>query len=260
MTENENNPTEPAKRELKVDALRDEIREPVKTFAEKLTAALGDNLQSITIIGSSLTKDFSPGQSDINTVLVLGRQTLDSLKSIAGMAKSMSKKKLAVPLLMTPDYIERSRDVFGIEFLDFQLTHQTILGSDPFTSLTFAKADVRLQCERELKATLIRLRQGYIASAGNRKLVRDMLISAVSGLVPLLRAMLWLKDIDRPQRAEPVFTKAGSEFSIKTEFLIAARKWRYEKIRPQENEITAAFESIYKTVEQLALIVDKLEV
>ena len=252
MGENKNN--------LKLDAVRDEIRDSVKVFAEKLTAGLGGNLQSITIVGSSLTEDFVPGQSDINTVLVLGKQTPGSLKAIAGMAKSMSKKKISAPLLMTADYIERSRDVFGIEFLDLQLTHKTILGSDPFEKLTFAKADVRLQCERELKATLIRLRQGYIASAANKRLVRDILVSAVGSLVPLLRAMLWLKDVDRPRRAEPVFTKAAAEFSISVDSLITVRKWRHKKVRLQESEITAAFESIYKTVEQLALIVDKLEV
>lgn len=251
MAENNNN--------LKLDSLREEIRHPVKAFVEKLIAELGDNLQSITIVGSSLTEDFNTGQSDINTVLVLSKQTLDSLNTLAGMAKSMRKRKLSAPLLMTPTYIERSRDVFGIELLDLQLTHQTILGDDPFEKLTFAKRDVRLQCERELKAALIRLRQGYIAAAANKKLVRDILASTAGGLVPLLRAMLWLKDIDRPRRAEPVLTKSAAEFSIKVESLIEARKWRHKKARLKNEKIATTFESIYSAVEQLALIVDKLE-
>lgn len=247
-------------KKLKVDLLRKEICGPLKVFAEKLIAELGDKLQSITVVGSSLTEDFVPGKSDINTILVLAEQTLDSLKSIAGMARSMSKKKVTAPLLMTADYIERSRDVFGIEFLDFQLTHKTIFGDDPFEQLCFAKAEVRLQCERELKATLIRLRQGYIAAAANKRLVRDILVSAVGGLAPLLRAMLWLKDAERPGEAKPVFAKAADEFSINTDSLTAVRKWRHKKVRLQKDEITNAFEAIYKAVEQLAVIVDKLEV
>jgi hypothetical protein len=248
------------KKGLKLDGLRAETRKAVQTFAEKLTAELGENLQSITVVGSSLTEDFRPGTSDINTVLVLGKQSLDSLKKLAGLAKSMSKKKLSAPLLMTEDYIRRSCDVFGIELLDLQLTHQTIFGKDPFEGLTFAKADVRLQCERELKATLIRLRQGYIASAGNRKLVRDVLASAARSLVPLLRAMLWLKDIDRPIRAEAALTKAAKQFSINADPLITAGRWRHEKSHVQEGEIAAVFESVYGGVEQLSVIVDSLEV
>lgn len=262
MTEDKNNQDggDSALGGLKLDGLRQQICEPVRGFVERLGVLLGDNLRSVTVVGSSLTDDFVPGESDINTVVVLEQQGPDSLKAIAGMAKSMRRKNVSAPLLMTADYIERSRDVFGIEFLDFQLTHKTILGADPFEKLTFGKGDVRLQCERELKATLIRLRQGYIAAAGNKKLVRDILASAAGGLVPLLRAMLWLKDIDRPQRAEAVFAKSVEQFSIDVDFLKAARKWRHEKVRLRESEVAAGFESIYKAVEGLAVIVDELEV
>jgi len=248
------------KNSLRLDAVGEQIQEPLKLFAEKLIAGLGDNLQSITVVGSSLTEDFKPGQSDINTVLVLAKQTLSSLNTIASLAKPMSKKKISAPLLMTPSYIERSRDVFAVEFLDFQLNHQTILGSDPFSSISFDKKDVRLQCERELKAMLIRLRQGYIAAAANKILVRDILISAAKGMMPLLRAMLWLKDIDRPPRAEPTFRKAASEFSLNMDSLVTAGKWRHEKVRLSETEMENTFESVYTTVDQLALTVDKLEV
>ena len=248
------------KTNLKLDTLHVQIRDSVKGFVETLVAALGDNLQSITVVGSSLTEDFKPAQSDINTVLVLGTQTLASLNAVASMAKPMSRKKISPPLLMTSSYIERSRDVFGVEFLDFRLTHQTILGDDPFASLTFDKKDVRLQCERELKAMLIRLRQGYIAAAANKKLVRDILISTAKGMAPLLRAMLWLKDVDRVAGAEATFGKAADEFSINTDPLTSAVKWRHEKIRLSETEMEDAFESVYSVVEQLAGIIDKLKV
>jgi hypothetical protein len=161
---------------------------------------------------------------------------------------------------MTESYIEQSLDVFGVEFLDFQLTHKTILGDDPFKALAFDKKDVRLQCERELKAILIRLRQGYIASAANKKLVRDVLISTAKGLTPFLRAILWLKDIERPAEVEPTFSKAAEQFSINLEPLTTARKWQLQKVRLSEAEMENAFESVYATVEQLALIVDKFEV
>jgi len=246
--------------DLKINALQMQTRDPVKDFAEQLLTSLGENLQSITVVGSSLTEDFRPGQSDINTVLVLDRQKLSSLNSIASLAKPMSRKKISPPLLMTLSYIERSRDVFGVEFLDFQLAHETIMGDDPFASLEFDKKDVRLQCERESKAMLIRLRQGYIAAAANKKLVRDILISTAKGMLPLLRAMLWLKDIDRSARIEPTFVKSSGEFSIDTNPLRSAIKWRHEKIRLSETEMENAFESVYSAVEQLSDIVDKLKV
>jgi hypothetical protein len=248
------------KKNLKLDILNMQIRDSVKNFSEKLMAELRDNLQSITVVGSSLTKDFRPGQSDINTVLVLGEQTLDSLRRIAGLARPMSKRKISPPLLMTASYIERSLDVFGIEFLEFQLAHETIMGDDPFAGLNINKKDVRLQCERELKAMLIRLRQGFIAAAANKKLVRDILISTTKGLLPLLRAMLWLKDIERTAPAVLTIKKAAEEFSVDMEPLKTIIQWRNQKTRLSEVELENAFQSIYETVEKLAVTVDKLEV
>lgn len=246
--------------DLKIEGLPQAVGEPVKLLAAHLEASLADNLSGITVVGSALTDAFRPGVSDINTVVLLKRHGIAALNAIASMAKPMRKQNVSPPLLMTKVYIDRSRDVFGVEFLDFQLTHRTVLGEDPFASLTFNKSDVRLQCERELKATLIRLRQGYIASAGKHKLIRDVLVAAGKGLAPLLRAMLWLKDIDRPTTMDATFRKGAEEFSVKLDAVIAAERWRYEKPRATDLEIEDAFESIYVAIDSLAEIVDGLEV
>jgi len=240
-------------------ALPEPIRDAVESFASVLRAELADNLLSITIVGSSLGEDFRPGLSDINAVVVLGQRTLAALDTIAALARPLSKKKIAAPLLMTPSYIERSLDVFGVEFLDFQLSHQTVLGDDPFAPLKFDKKDVRLQCERELKATLIRLRQGYISSAANRRVVRDILISTVKGLMPILRAMLWLKDIERPQCTELTVNRTADVFALGGDTLLAVEEWRRQKTRINQQQMQDAFEAMYETVEKLSVIVDELE-
>jgi hypothetical protein len=245
---------------LKAEGLPQAIHEPLKRLAAHLEASLADNLSSITVVGSGLTDDYRAGASDINTVVVLRRHTTAALNAIASLAKPLRKQKVSPPLLMTAAYIDRSRDVFGVEFLDFQLTHRTVLGDDPFAALSFGKTDVRLQCERELKATLIRLRQGYIAAAGHNKLIRDVLIAAAKGLAPLLRAMLWLKDLDRPGTMNATFRQTAGEFSVKLDAVSAAERWRYEKPRLTDPEIESAFESIYAAVDKLAEIVDALEV
>lgn len=245
---------------LALDGLKSEIQPALKALADQLNTGLGGNLQSITVIGSALTGDYVSGKSDINTVVVLKTLELDALNAVRNMAKPMAKRKVSAPLLMTAQYIQRSLDVFGVEFLQFQLVHKTIYGEDPFANLSIAKEDVRLQCERELKASLIRLRQGYIAAAGRKNLVRDVLASTAKNLVPLLQAMLWLKGSERPAEAQSVLQKSAQEFSIAAEMLVAACKWRYEKPRLAEDELENAFESIYSTIDQLAAMADKLEV
>jgi hypothetical protein len=246
--------------ELILNALPQVIQEPVRFLADHLRAKLADNRSSITVVGSALTGDYRPGISDINTVLVLQEVNTKALNAIAATTKPMRKKHLSPPLLMTTFYIKRSRDVFGVEFLDFQLTHQTVLGNDPFEALAFGKADVRLQCERELKATLIRLQQGCVAAAGNDKLVRDVLIATAKGLAPILRAMLWLKDAERPRTMAATFRVASDAFSVNLNAVVAAEQWRYAKTKLSAADIEAAFESVYAAVDRLATIVDALEV
>ena len=84
---------------LNLTALPASVCGPAETFATTLIAEIADNLRSISVVGSSLTEDFRPGHSDINTVVVLGERTLAALNSIAALARPMSKKKIASPLL-----------------------------------------------------------------------------------------------------------------------------------------------------------------
>jgi hypothetical protein len=246
------------RREFRLGGVPQQTHEPVALLVDQLTAVLADNLDSVTVVGSALTSDFHPRVSDINTVVVVQRDDIPALRAVASLGKTLRKKRLAVPMLMTPSCIERSRDVFGVELLDFQLTHSTVLGEDPFATLAFVKSNVRLQCERELKATLSRLRQGYVAAEGRRGLVDEVLIAAVKGLAPLLRAMLWMKNVERPSMMEATFRKSGETFAVDLEEAVAIQRRHYENSAGGDTE--SAFESIYAAVDQLAATVDSLEI
>lgn len=243
----------------RLDGVRPEIRETLRLLAEHLQAALRDNLKSLSVVGSSLTQDFEPKISDINTVVLLDAYDIPALSAVARLAAPLRRYRVAPPLLMTEFYISRSGDVFGVEFLDFQLTHETILGEDPFAPMQFEKKDVRLQCERELKAMLVRLRQGYVAAAADQRMVRDLLLAAVKGLTPLLRAMLWIVDADRPKTMDSTLRKAAGEFDVELGSALAIHHWRHEKPRSTDAEIESSFIAILDAVERLTTVVDGLE-
>jgi hypothetical protein len=243
-----------------LDGVRESIRAPLRLLAERLEAGLGDNLQSLSVVGSSLTQDFEPKISDINTVVLLETYDMPALNAVALLAPSLSRYKISPPLLLSNFYLERSCDVFGVEFLDFQLVHDTILGPDPFAPMQFDKRNVRVQCERELKAMLLRLRQGFIASAGDRRRVRDILISTAKGLSPLLRAMLWLVDADRPKTIDSTLRRAAGEFEVDLGATLAVHHWRHERPRLIDAEIESAFAAVLDAVERLTTIIDGLEV
>jgi hypothetical protein len=242
-----------------LDTVRETVREPLRNLVHQLQTRLRDNLRGVSVVGSALTDDFQPDASDINTVVLLDRHDATTLNEVASLARPLSRQRLSPPLLMTPFYIERSRDVFGVEFLDFQLTHQTILGADPFDTIHVEKADVRLQCERELKAMLVRMRQGYVAAAGDKGLVQDILISTAKGLAPLARAMLWLNDRERPRTMEAALKKAADQFDVDLDAAIAAERWRYARPRLTQADIQSAFAAILDAVDRLTTTIDEMK-
>lgn len=229
-------------------------------FAADIQERLGQDLKSMTVVGSSTGPDYQAGVSDINTVLVLSQVDRSALEAISSMAKTLQKRQMALPLLMTPEYIERSLDVFGVELLDFQLSGRTILGDDPFEGLTFERSDLRLQCERELKAMLIRLRQGYVASAGNKRLLRDVLVSSGKTLLPYLRAMVWLNGGERVHSIQGTLDQAAESLGIETVTLERLTQWRNAKVKVESEALVAAFDDTYAVIVKLADWVDNHEV
>ena len=242
-----------------ISLLREEVQAPVRFLLTQLQEDLNDDLLSLCVVGSALTGDFHPKYSDINTVLVVQRRSHQLLQKLAGYGKSMGKRKLRAPLLMTPEYIQQSLDVFGVEFLDFQLNHALIYGSDPFTELSFHKQDIRLQCERQFKAALIKLRQGYISALGRPKIVAGLLLECVSELAVLLRAMLWLTDTDRPREALASLEVAAQKFEFDFQKISPIMTLKQQHARPQADQVETIFENIYQVIDHLARKVDQIE-
>ena len=242
-----------------ISLLREDIQAPVRFLFTRLHEDLGDDLLSLCVVGSALTSDFHPQYSDINTVLVVRRRSHQLLQRLAGYGKSMGKRKLRAPLLMTPEYIQQSLDVFGVEFLDFQLNHTLVYGSDPLNELSFRKQDIRLQCERQFKAALIRLRQGYISALGRPKIIAGLLLECVSELTVLLRALLWLMDTDRPREALATLEIAAEKFEFDSQKISPMMNLKQQHIRPQADQVETLFQNMYQVIDHLARKVDQIE-
>lgn len=66
----------------RLEGVREQIREPLRALVERLETALGDNLKSVSVVGSSLTQDFEPKLSDINTVVLLDADDIPALDAV----------------------------------------------------------------------------------------------------------------------------------------------------------------------------------
>ena len=237
------------------------VAERFKPFQNEILSSYQDKIHSITITGSALTDDFDPNKSDVNSVFVLTEMDLKFLELMAPLGKKYGKKRrrIAAPLIMTPEYIMNSLDAFPIEFLNIKLLHKTVFGEDLFQKLEINRSDLRLQCERELKVRLIGLRQGYISSAGDSKTLTDMFINTISGYIPLFRGIILVLGKEPPIRNDDVLTSLEEFSGVNTGVFKAVLKQKKHKTKLTIKQLNTFFEDYYAAIEKLGEITDDIK-
>ncbi|MEJ2069682.1 MAG: hypothetical protein P8X49_06115 [Syntrophobacterales bacterium] len=245
---------------LNTSQLSPTVREKVTPFFSEITGAYDNNIHSIYLVGSVLTTDYIEKVSDINSVIVLKEMDLKFLDILAPLGKKYRKKRISAPLLMTPEYIKKSLDVFPIEFLNFRLTHQTLLGEDILEGLEIDRGDLKRQCEREVKGKLIWLRQGYISSMGNRRMLADNIIRQFTGYMPLFRGFIQLLGEGPPVNRKDVVAVLSRLTGTETDIFEEAYAMKKKVFKPTFEQLHTLFEKYYQATERLLEVIYGIEI
>jgi len=225
------------------------MHEPLERFQTLVRTLAGNDAVALTLFGSIAAGAFDPDRHTARSVLVVRRIDLDMLRQLATHGATLGKGRISAPLIMTPSYIDASRDTFPLELIEISQQHVTLFGEDHFTGLQFADAHVRLQCERELKATLIGLRQGLLAAAGREKVLSALGADVAAGMVRTLRGLIWLKG---QKEARPAGEVVGEVEKLTERKLPGLRV----ALDPSASFGWPEFEGLYKDVEGLGEVVD----
>ena len=240
--------------------LKADVSARFKPFLDKFLEQHQDLIHSVHIVGSALTQDFDSKQSDINSVIVLGKMDLKFLEFLAPLGKKFGRKRIAAPLIMTPAYIDNSLDVFPIEFFNIQHLHVTVYGEDVFQALDINKSDLRRQCEQEIKVKLIGLRQGYISAVGNQKLLARGFVESFSGYMPLFKAIIVLLGQEPPHNNADIIAVIEELSGIRTEVFNMVLNQKKNKTKPSIEQLNMVFEDYYTTIEALGDFIDALHI
>jgi hypothetical protein len=243
---------------LMMEALKPFVRERLEPFFVEVLRDY-DNIDSIQVVGSAVTEDFVEGVSDINSVIVLKEMDLAFLDRLAPLGKKYRKKSISAPLIMTPEYIDRSLDVFALEFLNFRLIHCTVYGDDIFRDLEIERHDLRIQCEREIKSKLIWLRQSYISSMGESKLLLENITNSISGFIPLFRGIIFLMNEEPPLESHNIVKILGSISHFQTDIFEKVYNIKHKKYKPLKSEITGIFQEYYRASEKVGRVINDLQ-
>jgi hypothetical protein len=244
--------------DLMLGKLKSVPAQTIKPFFEEILGKYRDKIHSILVTGTAVTDDFDPKISDVNSIFVLKEMDLKFLELIAPLGKKYKKTKVAAPLIMTPEYIKNSLDVFPVEFVNFKLIHVTVYGEDILENIEINRMDLRHQCERELKVKLIWLRQGYISSLGNRNILTEGFVNSISGFIPLFRGIIILLGKEPPVRQREVITALSETAHINTDVFAKVLKEKHQKMKLSLQELNTIFEDYYTATEKLGKIVNEI--
>jgi hypothetical protein len=245
---------------IDLSKLNKKAMERVRPFFEEILSGYKDRIHSIHVTGSAITDDFNLKRSDVNSIFVLNEMDLKFLELLAPLGKKYGKHKVAAPLIMTPGYIKTSLDVFPVEFLNFRLIHETVYGEDIFKEIEISLNDLRHQCERELKSKLIWLRQGYISSQGDRKILTEGFVSSITGYIPLFRGIIHLLGKEPPVRQKDVVMSLSDATGVNTDVFAKVLSEKDEKVKHSIEELNTIFEDYYAATEELGRIVDEIKI
>ena len=177
------------------------VAERAQEFSDRLTNLFGDELEAVVLYGSAARGSFREGVSDLNVLVLLREVDAAVLRRGSALARRWAEAGNRPPLLLSTQEWRRSADVFPIEAADIRDAHRVLRGSDPFRDLHIDPEHLRLQCEHELKAKQIVLRERYLLSAGEPRELGALLAESLSTFLVLFRTLLRL--VEAPVPAEP---------------------------------------------------------
>ncbi len=223
-------------------------------------ALFRDDLVSIILYGSATGKDFRPGKSDINFMIVLTEEGIKHLDHAFDVVKKWQKRGVAVPLFLTEEYVKTSLDVFPIEYLNFQHNYVQVFGKEILRDLEFNPEFLRLQCEREIKGKLLLLREAFIETAGKGKALKAVIEEAIPALIAIFEALLHLKEVAVPGKRREIIRATAEAFDIDVGVFEGLLDIKEGKSRLSDEESFTLFKECLKEMRRLSKTIDSFRV
>jgi len=194
----------------------EKIKDIILKYMSEIEKIFGDNLVSVILFGSAVRGDFVKGKSDINLLIVRKKRNSNEMLKLHKIYKKLKRRiNLAVPLLLTENEIKRSTDVFPMEYRDIKDFHIVLKGKDVFKNLKIEDRFLRLELESQIKGKLILLRESFIQSLNNKRILKNILLNSVPAITVILRNVFILNKKPVPQDIESLINSAEKLTKIK---------------------------------------------
>ncbi|OGP93986.1 MAG: hypothetical protein A2Z19_05500 [Deltaproteobacteria bacterium RBG_16_54_18] len=232
--------------------------EVIPGLIDDYTRVYGDDLLSICLYGSGARGDYIPGRSDLNFLIVLTEEGMTRLDKAFRVVARWRRRRVAVPLFMTAEYLTTSLDTFPLEFLNIKRHYRVVWGEDPLAGITVGKDQLRLQLEREVKGKLLQLREAYLASRGWKRNLVALAAQSLTSFVSIFQGILYLRGKEIPHERRESIEVMAAETGLAPEPFTRLLAVKEGRLKLPAREIKRLVVNYMEEVRRLASWVDKM--
>lgn len=205
------------------------VKKPEDVFPE-LTEdwrdAFGRDLVAIILHGSGARRDYLPGRSDLNFLIVLTDSGMAQLERALPFMRKWQSRNVATPHLVTEAFIAASVDVYPIEYLVMKEHHRLVWGEDVLATIAIDPLCLRMQMKRELQGKLLHLRRGYLETEGKPRRMAQLMAASVTSFLAVFHAVLSVKGIPVPEERRELVREAASVLACDPSVFLACLDMR----------------------------------
>jgi hypothetical protein len=221
-------------------------------------ARLGEAFLSASITGGALSEGFDPQHRHVNVLVIVRELPISRIDAIAAAVPHTLKPPHVDPLFMTLQQVQRSLDVFPIEWTDMKERHWRLEGVNLLDTLEVPQTYLRLQVEQELRGKHLRLVQEYLTGEGHPERLHAALARLASGFHTLFRALIRLHGEAPPPSLDRVIARVAEIHDLDAPALMGAHRLRAQDKHPGVEETRSIYRGFLTQVERLTAAVDGL--
>jgi len=166
--------------------------------------ALGDNLISAFVHGDCLMEGFSALESPWTISFILKSNSVEDMLPLQKLTQKAKHENIVFNHVFSRYEIKTSQDVFPLEFLHIKSKNVTLCGETPLVDFCPNLAELRIECERELRGLLVHLRQFFLYLKEYRN-PHEIYVRSTITLLPLLYGVYYLSTGNYPESHEQVY-------------------------------------------------------
>ncbi len=166
--------------------------------------ALGDNLVSAFIHGDCLMEGFSALESPWTVSFILKSNSVEDMLPLQNLTQKAKYDNIQFNHVFSRFEIKSSQDVFPLEFLHIKSKNVTFCGETPLADFSPNLAELRMECERELRGLLVHLRRAFLYLKEDRN-PHGIYVRSATTLLPLIYGVYYLSTGNYPESHEQVY-------------------------------------------------------